>query len=91
MTNHYYTNDPQSAHDYREWTFELRGHVLKFTTDSGVFSRDRVDYGSVVLLEHFETTLLPEECNLRCWLWLWWNWLNASERNRTFGRNGGRE
>ena len=60
MTNHYYTNDPQSAHDYREWAFELRGHVLKFTTDSGVFSRDRVDYGSVVLLEHFETVLLPE-------------------------------
>lgn len=34
---HYYTNDPDLAHDERTFDFELGGHRLRFTTDNGVF------------------------------------------------------
>lgn len=51
MTNHYYTNRPDTPHDIQRFTFDLRGFALQFTTDSGVFSRDRIDFGSVLLIE----------------------------------------
>lgn len=60
MSNHYYTENPDSAHDLEQWSFELRGKLFQFTTDSGVFSRDTVDYGSRVLIEAFEWEQLPE-------------------------------
>lgn len=34
---HYYTNDPDLAHDEHSFDFELGGHVLHLTTDNGVF------------------------------------------------------
>ncbi len=49
MSNHYYTENPDTAHDFEQWSFELRGKNFHFVTDSGVFSRDTVDYGSRVL------------------------------------------
>ena len=51
MTEHYYTENPQSAHD--EWQIEVTAleRVLRFTTDAGVFSRDGLDRGTEVLLE----------------------------------------
>lgn len=51
MSDHYYTNRPQSAHEEAEFDFELRGKTYHFTTDSGVFSRERIDFGSVLLIE----------------------------------------
>ncbi|WP_139492806.1 class I SAM-dependent methyltransferase [Brevibacillus dissolubilis] len=51
MSDHYYTNRPNATHDEREYTFTLRDHSYRFTTDSGVFSRERVDFGSVLLIE----------------------------------------
>ena len=40
---HYYTNDPDLAHDERTFDFELGGHRLRFTTDNGVFSKHTLD------------------------------------------------
>lgn len=51
LTDHYYTNRPETPHDYQQFTFTLRDHTLQFVTDSGVFSRDRIDFGSVLLIE----------------------------------------
>lgn len=60
MANHYYSENPETAHDLHQWSFELAGRNFQFVTDSGVFSRDTVDYGSRVLIEHFDSENLPE-------------------------------
>ncbi|MBL1225708.1 class I SAM-dependent methyltransferase [Enterococcus sp. BWR-S5] len=60
MTNHYYTENPDTAHDIEQWSFELVGKNFHFTTDSGVFSRNGVDYGSRVLIDAFDWQHLPE-------------------------------
>lgn len=60
MTNHYYTENPNSTHELDEWFFELVGRSFRFTTDSGVFSRKGVDYGSRVLIDSFDWQELPE-------------------------------
>ncbi|MGP5429948.1 class I SAM-dependent methyltransferase [Enterococcus malodoratus] len=59
MANHYYSENPETAHDLHQWSFELAGKNFQFVTDSGVFSRGTVDYGSRVLIEHFEAEDLP--------------------------------
>lgn len=59
MANHYYSENPETAHDLHQWSFELAGKNFHFVTDSGVFSRDTVDYGSRVLIEHFTAADLP--------------------------------
>nr|WP_217365814.1 class I SAM-dependent methyltransferase [Brevibacillus parabrevis] len=52
--DHYYTSQPGTAHDEQQFSFVLRGRELRFTTDAGVFSRDRIDFGSVLLIENME-------------------------------------
>ena len=51
MNDHYYTVNPNSAHDVRRVEFSVLGNSLKFDTDAGVFSRDGLDVGSKVLME----------------------------------------
>ena len=60
MANHYYSENPETAHDLHQWSFELAGKNFQFVTDSGVFSRDTVDYGSRVLIDAFEWAQLPD-------------------------------
>ena len=48
---HYYTSDPASEHHYHRVNFNLKGQTLSFTTDSGVFSRDGVDFGTQLMIE----------------------------------------
>ncbi|HBM6538969.1 class I SAM-dependent methyltransferase [Vagococcus carniphilus] len=60
MGNHYYTNQPEVAHDRKKWTFPLRGKNFTFITDSNVFSKGTVDFGSRVLIDAFDDTNLPE-------------------------------
>ena len=50
MTEHYYTENPQSAHDEWQVEFTALGNPLRFTTDAGVFSRDGLDKGTALLL-----------------------------------------
>ena len=57
MSEHYYSNKPQTESKPRQWKFTLLGHVLTFETDVGVFSKSEVDFGSRVLIDAFE---MPE-------------------------------
>lgn len=66
MTKMYYAENPDSAHDIHELKITLLGQSFTFLTDSGVFSKKMVDYGSQVLLNtlNFEKgkTLLDLGC-----------------------------
>lgn len=48
---HYYSNQPEIAHDRKELKTELRGQTFTFVSDAGVFSKGGIDYGSRVLIE----------------------------------------
>ncbi|WP_125767505.1 class I SAM-dependent methyltransferase [Lapidilactobacillus wuchangensis] len=50
MSHQYFEDNQDLAHQRETFNFDLLGHQLQLTTDAGVFSRERVDYGSVVLL-----------------------------------------
>jgi 16S rRNA (guanine1207-N2)-methyltransferase len=54
LSEHYYSKSPSSSSNPQTWTFQLRGHSFTFTTDSGVFSKREVDFGSRLLIESFE-------------------------------------
>lgn len=49
--SHYFNPDPELPHAIARISFVLKGVRLYFTTDAGVFSRQRVDAGSGFLLE----------------------------------------
>ena len=49
---HYYTNNIDLKSDETKIHFHYRGHDLIFMSDIGVFSKERVDYGSRVLLDN---------------------------------------
>ena len=52
---HYYDSDPQSASKIREISFEIYDRKITLKTDNGVFSKSRVDEGSLAFLK----VLLP--------------------------------
>ncbi|MFT8872737.1 MAG: class I SAM-dependent methyltransferase [Sporolactobacillus sp.] len=54
MDDHYYSEHPHAASLRRTFQTELRGLHLTLTTDRGVFSKSSVDFGSRLLIEHFE-------------------------------------
>lgn len=53
MNDHYFTAQPDAAHDFQIIETEILGQSFVFHTDSGVFSKTRMDYGSKVLVETF--------------------------------------
>lgn len=50
----YYAENPDAAHDIHELRVNLLGDWFTFFTDSGVFSKKMIDYGSQVLLNALE-------------------------------------
>lgn len=64
--DHYYSNKPTVEHDVKEFTFDLRGYSLRFKTDAGVFSKQRIDYGSVLLIEEMEIKEDAEVLDMGC-------------------------
>lgn len=48
---HYYTKNPQIAHDIGKVDYKINNIELQFMTDAGVFSKRGVDYGSNVMLK----------------------------------------
>lgn len=50
MTEHYFTDRPSSERDRRSVSLRLRGHDVTVATEAGVFSHERVDLGTRVLL-----------------------------------------
>ncbi len=51
MSEQYFSAAPTSAHNRATCEFAYRGQKLAFTTDSGVFSRGEMDFGTKTLLE----------------------------------------
>ncbi|QPL04735.1 MULTISPECIES: class I SAM-dependent methyltransferase [Actinomyces] len=52
MSEHYFTASPATGAAERTHVFTIRGHEHEVTTASGVFSSDRLDKGTQVLLNH---------------------------------------
>jgi 16S rRNA (guanine1207-N2)-methyltransferase len=50
MPEHYFTEQPSSERERRRLELRLRGHDVAVWTEGGVFSQDRVDLGTRVLL-----------------------------------------
>ena len=48
---HYYTNNIHLESDESKIDFRFRGNELTFISDIGVFSKERIDYGSRALLD----------------------------------------
>lgn len=64
---HYYTNNVDLESKQTPISFTYRKHQLTFISDIGVFSKERVDYGSRVLLDSMDIlenqkTLLDVGC-----------------------------
>ena len=55
----YFTENPTSQHDVHIIDYQVNGIDLKFTTDAGVFSKLRVDYGSGVLIKKMVDVEFP--------------------------------
>ncbi|MEJ6348147.1 class I SAM-dependent methyltransferase [Holzapfeliella sp. He02] len=51
MEEQYFTQAPTSEHHYQEVSLDLNDVHLTFKTDNGVFSKNRIDYGSLALLK----------------------------------------
>ncbi|MCC9023898.1 class I SAM-dependent methyltransferase [Bacillus nakamurai] len=54
MSDHYYSEKPSVKSNKQTWSFTLRNKTYTFTSDSGVFSKKEVDFGSRVLIEAFQ-------------------------------------
>lgn len=61
MTDHYFTSQPNAEKNEKNLEVNLKGNALKLFTDSGVFSKDRVDFGSQVMIEAIDTAVFPNE------------------------------
>lgn len=60
MTEQYFAHDPNVEHDEKVIDYHIDGIDLKFNTDAGVFSKNRVDYGSTVLIKTMKNVELSE-------------------------------
>lgn len=59
MTEHYFSQKPQSKSSPKQWNYRLRGKNYIFTSDVGVFSKNEVDFGSRLLIETFSQPEIP--------------------------------
>ena len=50
---HYFTNNENLKSELRKITYKYKDFELTFFSDNGVFSKDKLDYGSSLLLETF--------------------------------------
>lgn len=53
MSDHYFSEVPNSQHQEQLIETQICGEIFKFYTDAGVFSKGRVDFGSRLLIETF--------------------------------------
>ena len=66
MPEHYYTSAPTSAHEERRFTVEFAGRTLRFETDAGVFSKQHVDPGSLLLCRSLPDDLTGDVLDMGC-------------------------
>lgn len=57
----YFAVDPTAKHDEHLVDYHVDNINLKFTTDAGVFSKMRVDYGSGVLIKAMQQISFPQD------------------------------
>lgn len=60
MANQYFENSADLEHELKDFNFTLRNNNFAFTSDSGVFSRQTVDFGSRVLIEEIDFEEIPD-------------------------------
>lgn len=64
---HYFTDNRNLDHNRKEHPFRFRDHIYTFVTDTGVFSKAGVDYGTMVLLEQaVEEDIRGEVLDMGC-------------------------
>ncbi|MFD0954115.1 class I SAM-dependent methyltransferase [Virgibacillus natechei] len=67
MSEHYFSQKPQSGSSPKTWKYQLRKSVYTFTSDVGVFSKNEVDFGSKLLTEQFrEPSISGDFLDLGC-------------------------
>jgi len=54
LSEHYYSRKPSTESNPVKWQSELKGNSFRFKTDSGVFSKKEVDFGSRLLIDTFK-------------------------------------
>ncbi|MDO4671152.1 MAG: class I SAM-dependent methyltransferase [Aerococcus sp.] len=59
MAHQYFDDNASLAHDRKTYETTLLDEKYRFITDSGVFSRERLDFGSVVLIKAAAKTPVP--------------------------------
>ena len=47
----YFTNNPNLKSELRNIVYKYQGLTMSFFSDNGVFSKDKLDFGSTLLLE----------------------------------------
>ena len=50
---HYFTNDENLRSEFRNIKYKILGEELDFTSDLGVFSKDKVDFGTNLLITNY--------------------------------------
>ena len=50
---HYFTNDENLRSEFRNINYKIASEELDFTSDLGVFSKDKVDYGTNLLITNY--------------------------------------
>ena len=60
MSEHYYTENPNTKSNPETWEARLDNRTFRFTSDSGVFSKEKVDFGSQLLIESVDLSSFPE-------------------------------
>lgn len=53
MNDHYFSKKPKVESNRKTFQYKLKNNVLLFITDSGVFSKKEVDFGTRLLIETF--------------------------------------
>lgn len=66
MGSHYYTSKPNAAHEFREIEYTFMGRSLSFRADSNVFSKDRIDFGSSLLIQTMQFSSDAKVLDLGC-------------------------
>jgi len=66
MSDHYYSKAPNVNHDRKEHETILRGMPFRFVTDSGVFSKTGIDYGSRVLIDAIDLDEQAQVLDVGC-------------------------
>jgi 16S rRNA (guanine1207-N2)-methyltransferase len=68
MSDHYFTQNPSTEHNYQEFTYAIpkTNKVIKIRTDTGVFSKDKVDFGSDLLIESVEPSSGDKVLDIGC-------------------------